>query len=160
GILAKQDGRWIEKRQLHARAHRVQIRELVLLRVDLLRPHLLEEFRLLKRTLGNSDNAGPLRGPIADQGKLFHVLVRIDAHLLQRSLELLEVVGQHAVFQRPRSLRITQGTVIHRNDLLDSGRNNCASVAAEGGGERRQAEHAAQKNAGKKPLHSHHSTRL
>ena len=64
-ILAEKDGRRIEEDHLHARAHGIDVRQEILLRLDLLNRHLLEKFFLLERPLRDADavqNVSSARG--------------------------------------------------------------------------------------------------
>ena len=122
----------------------IEIRQQILLRLDLAGLHLSQKFLLLERPLRDADAVEDALGPaVADERKLLDVLIGIDAGALQRGLELLDVVRHDAVAQRLRGRRIAQVAVIHRDDLLHRGRNYGLGVAAQGRGCGRQAQRAA-----------------
>ena len=146
---------------MHARTHRVQVGQQVLLRLDFLQAHLLEKFLLLERSLGNADTAHTTHGgAIRNEREFLHVFLGINARALQSGLELLQVVGQNAVLEGARRWRIPQRAIIDRDDLLDRRWNYGAGIAAQRRRECRQAKNDTQKKTGEELLHVHNSTRL
>ena len=145
---------------MHPRAHGVEVGEQILLRLDLLQAHLLQKLLLLERALGDADAAQTAFGrAISNEGKLLHVLVRVNARALQSALELLQDVRQDLVFEGARRWRIAQCAVIDGDDLLDRRWNHGTGIAAQRRRNCGQAENGAQKKACEELLHTHNSTR-
>ena len=95
--------------------------------LNLLDPHALQHHFRRELTLGYANDLHTiLPRTVRSECELLEFFFRINTDALQRALELFQVFRQHLLFQRLRRLRVLERTIVHRNDLLDIGRDDCA----------------------------------